>query len=176
MIRVLCLGFNLRIESLVIERLSPDIAAGFMKSVSISELRVLLLRDQSRGSFIASRCCFNLRIESLVIERLERSFVKRYRVSISELRVLLLRDGSQSDLRMGFNLRIESLVIERATIFMLLAIVGFNLRIESLVIERGGAFFQELVIVSISELRVLLLREGDNAGKDLAVSLFQSQN
>ena len=63
-----------------------------MLPVSISELRVLLLRVRNLredGYYIRS---FNLRIESLVIER------------------QMLGRGCRR--RVGFNLRIESLVIE----------------------------------------------------------------
>ena len=89
-------------------------------------------------------------------------------VSISELRVLLLRDAIHNPafadkwLRC-FNLRIESLVIESPSPRTQgKAVCRFNLRIESLVIERlfDRFEFQKGVRVSISELRVLLLRVG----------------
>ena len=140
--------------------------------VSISELRVLLLRARPTGArrFKVRSESFNLRIESLVIERppqptgdppmserfnlrIESLVIERYRkwfypmdaswVSISELRVLLLRDPPEWTLigivKVCFNLRIESLVIESITRDMIPS--------------------QPLSYVSISELRVLLLRE-----------------
>ena len=64
-------SFNLRIESLVIESVDDtSVADGLGIDVSISELRVLLLRDEMRNLYHNS-----------------------YEVSISELRVLLLRGG-----------------------------------------------------------------------------------
>ena len=65
--------------------------------VSISELRVLLLRAPIRESIKSITPGFNLRIESLVIERglpIPRLSMRRVQVSISELRVLLLRGSA----------------------------------------------------------------------------------
>ena len=66
--RSLC--FNLRIESLVIERLKVDQLGDQISQVSISELRVLLLRVRTSQSRLVptGSTSFNLRIESLVIE------------------------------------------------------------------------------------------------------------
>ena len=138
-------GFNLRIESLVIER------------------------DENAKRKRQQLQSFNLRIESLVIERPQIGLTGDMwliKVSISELRVLLLRELSpdtQNGTRFykSFNLRIESLVIESATDNLPYDfIISFNLRIESLVIESAAAVAAGAVSlgVSISELRVLLLR------------------
>ena len=62
-------SFNLRIESLVIESSETNQTPAGLQYVSISELRVLLLRAgivNAAQSIILRR--FNLRIESLVIE------------------------------------------------------------------------------------------------------------
>ena len=67
--------------------------AGRGSDVSISELRVLLLRAVARGIVCHLYGCFNLRIESLVIES--------------------QRLGKGPLAMQRFNLRIESLVIER---------------------------------------------------------------
>ena len=67
------LSFNLRIESLVIESkpgcTRPTTDAD-LEGVSISELRVLLLRVKKLQAGRTEKHieCFNLRIESLVIE------------------------------------------------------------------------------------------------------------
>ena len=63
-------------------------------NVSISELRVLLLREIQTGICRLITACFNLRIESLVIE---------------SAYIIIRFNGCC----LGFNLRIESLVIER---------------------------------------------------------------
>ena len=54
----------------------------------------------------------------------------------------------------------------------------FNLRIESLVIERVSGFDENLIagFVSISELRVLLLRDYVAGVNAVRLELFQSQN
>ena len=111
-------SFNLRIESLVIERSHrfPPTALVFL--VSISELRVLLLRDSKLG--VAGRH-FELvsisELRVLLLRAQQRWCFGHFTeiVSISELRVLLLRDSEAHALRVriaSFNLRIESLVIE----------------------------------------------------------------
>ena len=90
--------FLLFFESLVIERTTGRKQQAVCCEVSISELRVLLLREISSPvgeSPFQSR--FNLRIESLVIERQNQG-------------LFLLCLGH------CFNLRIESLVIESAAI------------------------------------------------------------
>ena len=114
-------SFNLRIESLVIERASPSPCQVRDFRVSISELRVLLLREENKWVKIIRCLSFNLRIESLVIERgsIPHRRTPIVYVSISELRVLLLR-GRMSLIvipvdKPSFNLRIESLVIERGS-------------------------------------------------------------
>ena len=88
--------FNLRIESLVIESARRYWHRDKRHRVSISELRVLLLRGFSVNAVSVGS-----------------------KVSISELRVLLLRDvllfgarDAMYRIDLGFNLRIESLVIE----------------------------------------------------------------
>ena len=86
--------FNLRIESLVIESNRRTSLTDRSTTVSISELRVLLLRG------------------GMTLLKINQGS----QVSISELRVLLLRErqgAAGADLSAGFNLRIESLVIER---------------------------------------------------------------
>ena len=102
---------------------------------------------------------FNLRIESLVIERTDGLCVES--------------DGVQ-----GFNLRIESLVIESLfSDYLSLAEIRFNLRIESLVIE--SPYLPREVShgmpVSISELRVLLLRadSADRGQRSIYVSISE---
>ena len=86
--------------------------------VSISELRVLLLRGEHIRIVRSSSLCFNLRIESLVIESLlcnMRSALYTF-VSISELRVLLLRvemGVTPRQQNISFNLIIENLLIDR---------------------------------------------------------------
>ena len=140
------MSFNLRIESLVIESNSERQTDGETLEVSISELRVLLLRVNFLAIHFVQHLVsiselrvlllranlgrslrwtlerFNLRIESLVIERPEThhlSFVDCLIVSISELRVLLLRVLSQAS-------RTDC------------SPICFNLRIESLVIESAN--------------------------------------
>ena len=63
------MSFNLRIESLVIESQTARHGSIPTVSVSISELRVLLLRVSVGSGVTAYFYSFNLRIESLVIER-----------------------------------------------------------------------------------------------------------
>ena len=144
--RIMRSGFNLRIEILVIERIVLLKQSSTKHQVSISELRFLLLREntvvfntimveimfQSQNWdscyweligqssslwWFVSR--FNLRIEILVIERYDAH----------------LRYWAES---LGFNLRIEILVIESWITGTGVGIVRcrFNLRIEILVIER----------------------------------------
>ena len=113
--------------------------------VSISELRVLLLRARIANIEVRSLVSFNLRIESLVIER------------------TIYGSTETPNFRSCFNLRIESLVIESSS---------FRIEYESA---------NRQFIVSISELRVLLLRAGETQlGKGIpnaSISRrFQSQN
>ena len=83
-----------------------------------------------------------------------------------------------------FNLRIESLVIERNSTSRLKFVEkseDFNLRIESLVIESSRWGFKDdlhlMDSVSISELRVLLLRVADERSHgERVLYQFQSQN
>ena len=65
--------FNLRIESLVIESALPCWQAQRVGGVSISELRVLLLRASLNPQDKLHKRRFNLRIESLVIESWNKS-------------------------------------------------------------------------------------------------------
>ena len=87
--------------------------------VSISELRVLLLRGRCNGIERARNLCVSiseLRV-LLLREKVDQLKALPLSVSISELRVLLLRAESSVLVRLEkrprFNLRIESLVIER---------------------------------------------------------------
>ena len=130
--------------------------------VSISELRVLLLRGVCCRAHQGRYRCFNLRIESLVIERSSK---------ISPIR------KSQT----GFNLRIESLVIEslgnlrgtRKAVWVSIS----ELRV---LLLRGTKHQHSRLIlccVSISELRVLLLRALSSRVQGTTPSFsFQSQN
>ena len=139
----MCLPFfycSLRVLLLRVDDIMQD--KEIKTLVSISELRVLLLRDKAYHGFSEALICFNLRIESLVIESPPYTplTLGSSMVSISELRVLLLRvDDIMQDKEIKTLVSISELRVlllrDKAYHGFSEALICFNLRIESLVIE-----------------------------------------